>query len=65
LAELRRLRRERPLSVLLAEMTPEEREDYEAMRKRMRILPMTDKELMKLYRDMKRERYRIAPLSSV
>ena len=43
---------------MVAEMTPEVREDYQAMCKRMRILHMTDKELMELYYDMKRERYR-------
>jgi len=58
LAELRTLIRSKTEAQMVAEMTPEERADYDVMRRRMRILHMTDKELMKLYYDMKRERYR-------
>jgi len=55
--ELRRLFREKPLAVLLAEMTPEERHDHEEMCRSLRIPGMTNKDLTKLWDDMKRERY--------
>ncbi|MGD0090966.1 MAG: hypothetical protein ABSE73_13695 [Planctomycetota bacterium] len=55
---LRKLLHSKTEEQVVAEMAPEVREDYVAMCKRMRILNMTDKELMKLYYDMKRERNR-------